>query len=60
MPAESGQSSRTYRVKEGDTLVSIARRLYGDGAKYREIFEANREVLASPNRLPTGVLLQIP
>lgn len=60
VPAESAQSTRTYRVREGDTLVSIARRLYGDGRKYRDIFDANREQLTTPNALPTGVLLVIP
>lgn len=60
VPATSAQPSRTYRVREGDTLVSIARRLYGDGRKYRDIFEANRDLLTTPNALPTGVLLVIP
>ncbi len=54
------QPRRTYRVREGDTLVSIARRLYGDGRRYRDIFEANRDQLASPNALSVGVLLQLP
>lgn len=60
VPADSTGSPQTYRVREGDTLVSIARDLYGDGRKYREIFDANRDLLTSPNTLPTGVLLQIP
>jgi len=60
IPVESDQEVRTYRVREGDTLVSIARRLYGDGRRYRDIFEANRDQLKGPNALPVGVLLVLP
>jgi|GEM_PF-694452 len=58
--ANSDQAAGTYRVQEGDTLVSIARKLYGGGRRYRDIFEANRDQLTSPNALPVGVLLKIP
>lgn len=33
----------TYAVKRGDNLWSIAKRLYGDGEKYRQIVQANIE-----------------
>lgn len=49
-----------YTVQSGDTLWRIADRLYGDGEKYVEIFEANREDLESPDRIVPGQVLRIP
>ncbi|HVX63118.1 MAG TPA: LysM peptidoglycan-binding domain-containing protein [Pirellulales bacterium] len=51
---------RTYRVRAGDTLATIARHFYGDGERYLEIYEANREQLKKPSDLCEGVLLTIP
>ncbi len=49
-----------YVVRAGDTLASIAREAYGDEAKYRVIFEANRDRLVSADELPVGLELRIP
>lgn len=51
---------RSYRVKAGDTLVAIARQFYGDGERYQEIYEANRERLRAPEDLREGLVLDIP
>ena len=51
---------RTYRVKAGDTLVAIAKQFYGDGERYEEIYEANRQRLQVPDDLREGLLLDIP
>jgi nucleoid-associated protein YgaU len=56
----SAGSPRTYRVKAGDTLVAIAQRFYGDGERYGEIYDANRERLKAPADLREGLLLEIP
>jgi nucleoid-associated protein YgaU len=61
--SESSETSApiTYRVRRGDTLTKIAQHVLGDSNRYREIFEANREQLQSPNaRLKVGMTLQIP
>ena len=50
----------TYTVLEGDTLSSIAQKIYGDPSKYRKIFEANRDILADENTLGLGQELRIP
>jgi len=50
----------TYLVQEGDTLWTIAYRLYGDVTKRELLFEANRAILASPDALTVGVELQVP
>ena len=49
-----------YTVQQGDTLWSIAQRLYGKGALWTQIFEANRDQLASPSQLRPGMRLVIP
>jgi nucleoid-associated protein YgaU len=59
-PATTGGEVRAYRVQTGDTLSAIARRVYGDAERYRELFEANRNQLRSPNDVREGMLLVIP
>ena len=49
-----------YVVVKGDTLSRIAREFYGDAAKYRLIFEANRAVLEHPDKIYPGLSLIIP
>lgn len=51
---------RTYVVRPGDTLSGIAVQFYGSSRRYLELFDANRDVLASPNDLPLGTTLHIP
>ena len=49
-----------YTVQEGDSLGGIAQNFYGDAAYYKVIFEANRRLLSSPNRIKVGQRLRIP
>ena len=49
-----------YIVRAGDTLYGIARRHLGDGDRWRLIYEANKQVLASPSQLRVGQILAIP
>ncbi|MDR1435615.1 MAG: LysM peptidoglycan-binding domain-containing protein [Puniceicoccales bacterium] len=53
-------SPRTYAVSGGDTLSSISLKVYGTAARWREIFEANRDQLKSPAQLRVGALLMVP
>lgn len=57
---QAAQTARTYTVRGGDTLSSISRTVYGSPARWREIFEANRDVLPNPNSLRVGLELRIP
>ena len=37
--------SSTYTVKSGDCLWNIARKFYGDGTKWKKIYDANKTVI---------------
>ena len=55
------QPSTEYVVKKDDTLSSIAKALYHDGAEWEIIFNANKETLnGKPNYLKVGTKLVIP
>jgi nucleoid-associated protein YgaU len=51
---------RRHTVAEGDTLHSLAVRYYDDPSKFVVIYEANREVLTTPDRLTPGTVVVIP
>ena len=52
----------TYVVQKGDSLWSIAAKpeIYGKASMWRRIFDANRDVLKSPDRVRPGMTLKIP
>ena len=49
-----------HTVVKGDTLWKIAERTLGKGARYPEIFEANRPMLSDPDKIYPGQVLRIP
>ncbi len=49
-----------YEVQKGDTLWRIAEIYYKDGSRYKEIFEANREVIKDPDKIYPGQMIRIP
>jgi len=49
-----------YVIKKGDTLWAIANKFLGNGSKYPEIFEANREVIKDPDLIYPGQKIRIP
>ncbi len=51
---------RTHIVQPGDTLSGIAQKYLGAASRYREIYEANRDVLAGPDQLKLNMKLVIP
>ena len=49
-----------HTVEKGDTLWAIAAKTLGNGAKYEQIFEANRPMLSHPDKIYPGQNLRIP
>jgi nucleoid-associated protein YgaU len=58
--ARKAPSAQTYTVKSGDTLSKISKQFYGDANAYMQIFEANRDKLADPDKIQAGQQLVIP
>ena len=56
----SSWTSRTYTVVSGDTLSGIAKKMYGNAAKYPVIFEANKPMLKDPDKIYPGQVLRVP
>ena len=57
--AAGGNAPRTWRVQRGDTLASIARRVYGRTDLWREIARANPRLPAS-GQISIGMVLLLP
>jgi nucleoid-associated protein YgaU len=58
--AEPADESRWYTVVRGDTLSAIAKSQYGNANEYPKIFEANKPMLSSPDKIYPGQVLRIP
>ena len=56
----SKSDSRTYVVREGDTLASISRRFYKSSKRWHQILEANKGSIHNPKKLTAGQTLVIP
>lgn len=59
-PAGAGGEPVFHTVEKGDSLWAIAAKTMGNGAKYTEIFEANRPMLSDPDKIYPGQVLRIP
>jgi nucleoid-associated protein YgaU len=53
-------AAETYTVKSGDSLSRIAKHVYGDGSKWRAIFDANRDQIDNPDLIHPGQVLKLP
>lgn len=72
IPAEAASTKKTesapaasnapkqYTVQEGDTLSTIAKKFYGASSRWKDIYEANKNVLPSPKALKIGQVLTVP
>lgn len=59
-PAPALPPMQEYVVQRGDTLSSIAAKVYRDPTKWRIIYDANRGTLTSPESVKVGQTLLIP
>lgn len=51
---------RTHTVKAGETLMQITARTLGSASRWRELVEANRDVIDDPDRIEAGMVLKLP
>ncbi|MBI2516018.1 MAG: LysM peptidoglycan-binding domain-containing protein [Opitutae bacterium] len=59
-PVPARNATRKHTVQKGDTLSNLAQRYYGNRAKWRDIFAANRGVMKNEGDLRVGMELTIP
>lgn len=58
--AEGTETYRFYTVQSGDSLGGIAQRFYGDASAFQTLFDANRQLISSPDHIRVGQRLVIP
>ncbi len=51
---------KTYTVKAGDTLWSIAKTFLGSGFRWGELFQLNADLVKNPRRIYVGQTLRVP
>jgi len=54
------QNFENYTVGKNDTLQKISKKFYGTTKKWLKIYEANKDLLHSPDKLYAGQILKIP
>jgi nucleoid-associated protein YgaU len=59
-PAVAATGYTDYTVEKGDTLQKISKKFYNTYRRWNEIFEANKDVMADPNKLKPGMKIKIP
>jgi LysM repeat protein len=57
---KAAPAPKTYIVQDGDTLSTIAKKLWGASSRWKELYEANRDTMATPHALKIGQALRIP
>ena len=58
--AAVSNGSEYYVVKKGDTLQKISEKFFKTTTKWKDIYEANKHVLKTPDRIRAGQKLVIP
>lgn len=57
---EEREEFTDYTVQKGDTLQKISMKSFGTTKNWKKIFDANRDILKSPDRVRPGMVLKIP
>lgn len=55
--ASTSLTTKSYKVKKGDSYWKIAQKFLGDGRRWKEIFNLNKQY--APRRIPIGVVLTV-
>ncbi|NQY82822.1 MAG: LysM peptidoglycan-binding domain-containing protein [Alphaproteobacteria bacterium] len=56
----STPSVRTVKVRKGDSLWTLAKRVYGNGSKFPKILDANKDQIKSHKDLKPSMVLKVP
>ena len=57
---DSAPNNKTYTVVAGDCLWNIAKKYLGNGARYNEIYNLNKDKITNPNLIYPGQVLILP
>lgn len=57
---EEKEEFTNYTVQKGDTLQKISMKFFGTTKKWKRIFDANKDVLRTPDRVRPGMVFKIP
>lgn len=58
--AEPEPTFTFYTVERGDSLSKIAKQHYGDANRWKDLFEANKEVIKNPDLIYPGQQIRVP
>ena len=58
--AEEEPTFTFYTVERGDSLSKIAKQHYGDANRWKDLFEANKEVIKNPDLIYPGQQIRVP
>lgn len=59
-PISATDAGKSYRVKSGESLWTIAQKQLGNGNRYREIIALNSQVLRKPDDVRAQMTLKLP
>lgn len=51
---------QSYTIQKGDTLQKISKKFYGTTKKWNFLYEANKDILKSPDKVYLGTEIKIP
>ncbi|MBS1958626.1 MAG: LysM peptidoglycan-binding domain-containing protein [Bdellovibrionales bacterium] len=57
--ASAAADSKLYNIIRGDSLSAIAKRLYGTWDKFKDLWEANKAIIANPDLIYPGQRLRL-
>lgn len=52
--------AHTYTIQKGDTLSTIAKKVYGKASKWNVILDANKDKISDAGKLKVGMKINIP
>lgn len=49
-----------YKIQEGETLSTIAEKIYGSKSAWQKLYALNKERVPNPNRMKLGTVISVP